>query len=57
MVVPTLIMPGKEGQELWRSTGYITAADLTEALEESLPLEHQLDLCWRGHDRNPLAHA
>jgi len=38
--VPTLIILGKEGQELWRNTGYITAADLTEALERSVQLEH-----------------
>lgn len=35
--VPTLILLGKRGQELWRNTGYITATDLTEALETSLP--------------------
>ena len=38
--VPTLILLGKKGQELWRNTGYITAADLTEALEASLSSEH-----------------
>jgi len=38
--VPTLIILGKEGQELWRNTGYITAVDLAEALERSVLLEH-----------------
>jgi len=38
--VPTLIILGKEGQELWRNMGYITAADLTEALEKSVLFVH-----------------
>ena len=38
--VPTLILLGREGEKLWRNTGYITAADLTEALEKSLPVGH-----------------
>lgn len=38
--VPTLILLGKDRHELWRNTGYITAADLIAALKASLPGDH-----------------